>query len=75
MKQLLGFFDLLNQSIDLMQNKLTLYALERHQPDILVNVSREACGTFEFYKTEEMIAAGCEACQKMLKEKVQTPDS
>ena len=57
----LGFFDILNESIDLMQDKLTSLMLEKHKPDMLVNISREACGTFEFYKAKEMIEAGKEA--------------
>jgi len=54
----LGFFDLLNESIDLMQDKLTSLLLEKYKPDLLVNISREACSTFEFYKAKEMIELG-----------------
>lgn len=63
----LSFFDLLNDSIDLMQDKLTELILEKHQPDILVNVSRDASGTFEFYRAKELIAAGAEAMEKALR--------
>ncbi|WP_258099400.1 patatin-like phospholipase family protein [Marinoscillum pacificum] len=64
----LGFFDLLNESIDLMQDRLTSLLLDKHRPDILVNVSREACSTFEFYKCEELINAGKEAYRQAVKE-------
>lgn len=57
----LGFFDILNESIDLMQDKMTSLMLEKHKPDLLINVSREACGTFEFYKAKELIEAGKQA--------------
>ncbi len=60
----LGFFDLLNDSIDLMQDKLTSLLLEKFQPDLMVNISREACSTFEFYKAKELIEAGKEAFQE-----------
>lgn len=60
----LGFFDLLNESIDLMQDRLTSLLVEKHQPDLLINTSREACSTFEFYKCEEMINAGKESYQR-----------
>ncbi len=60
----LGFFDLLNESIDLMQDRLTSLLLEKHQPDLLVNISRDACSTFEFYKCEELIEAGKAAYHK-----------
>ncbi|WP_421873676.1 patatin-like phospholipase family protein [Marinoscillum sp.] len=63
----LGFFDLLNESIDLMQDRLTSLLMEKHRPDVLVNISREACSTFEFYKCRELIEAGHEAYQKTAK--------
>jgi NTE family protein len=35
--------------------------IEKYNPDILFNVSRNSCGTFEFYKIEEMIENGRKA--------------
>lgn len=61
-----GFFDLLNQSIDLMQDTLTQLILEKHQPDVHIRISREACSTFEFYKADELIATGRAAVKKAL---------
>lgn len=57
----MGFFDLLNNSFDLTQDSLTAFIIEKYQPDILVEISRDACGTMEFYKAEEMINAGRQA--------------
>lgn len=54
----LGYFDLLNTSFDLMQDKLTEILIESHQPDIVVNISRDTCGTFEFYRAKELIRIG-----------------
>ncbi|MFY0598237.1 MAG: patatin-like phospholipase family protein [Cyclobacteriaceae bacterium] len=72
-KSKLGFFDILNESIDLMQDKLTSLILEKHKPDILVDISRDICSTFEFYKANEVIASGDAAFEKahhtFLKEK------
>ena len=65
-KSKLGFFDILTESIDLMQDKLTSLLLEKHQPGIVVNISRDACSTFEFYKAEEMIKEGRRACDEMI---------
>jgi NTE family protein len=57
-KKTLGFFDLLNKSFDMMQDRVAEFTLQQHKPDILVNISRQACGTFEFYKANEMIEYG-----------------
>ena len=41
-----------------MQAKLTEIAIEKYKPDILVKVSKEACGIYEFHRSEEMIDYG-----------------
>ncbi|MEO9476468.1 MAG: patatin-like phospholipase family protein [Cyclobacteriaceae bacterium] len=68
-KTKLGFFDILNESIDLMQDKLTSLILEKHKPDIQINISRNSCTTFEFYKAKEIIEAGRQAFDKATQKK------
>lgn len=62
-----GFFDLITHSIYAMQMKLTQEAIERHKPDIVVSISKNACDIFEFYRAEEMIAYGKKQCGTALK--------
>ncbi len=64
----LGFFDILNDSIDLMQDRLTSLLLEKHRPDILINISRDAASTFEFFRAKELIEVGKVQFEKALKE-------
>jgi NTE family protein len=54
----LGFFDLMTKSFDLTQDKLTALTIEFYKPDIVVNISRDACGIFEFYRANEIIECG-----------------
>lgn len=54
----LGFFDLLTKSYDLTQDRLTELMIQVHKPDIVVNISRDACGVFEFYRANEIIEEG-----------------
>jgi len=54
----LGWFDLLNKSYDLTQDRLTELMIQVYQPDIVVNISRDACGVFEFYRAAEIIETG-----------------
>jgi NTE family protein len=63
-----GFFDLITHSIYAMQMKLTQEAIKRHNPDIVVSISKNACDIFEFYRAEEMIAYGKKQCISALKE-------
>jgi NTE family protein len=57
----LGYFSLLNKTMGLMLHQISLMTLEKYQPDILINVSRDSFGTYDFYKSEKLIEAGRKA--------------
>ncbi|MEM7548359.1 MAG: patatin-like phospholipase family protein [Bacteroidota bacterium] len=67
----LGFFDLLTESIDLMQDRICSSILNEHRPHILVNLSKDSAGVFEYYRSERIIKEGKEAfkeqCRKYRK--------
>jgi NTE family protein len=54
----LGFLELVNRSLDLMQDQLTEAKISQHQPDLVINFSKKACTTLEFYRAKEMIQGG-----------------
>ena len=56
-----NYLALLNSSYDMMQNKIINLMLAKHSPDILVNISRYVCSTFDFFKAEEIIQLGKDA--------------
>lgn len=64
----LGFFDLLTKSYDLTQDRLTELMIQVHKPDIVVNISRDACGVFEFYRANEIIEEGRTAFRRAVVE-------
>ncbi len=35
--------------------------IQVHKPDMVVNISRDACGVFEFYRANEIIEEGRKA--------------
>jgi NTE family protein len=53
-----GYYDILYSSFTLMQERLSQRTLSMHKPDILVQIPRSACKTFEFYRASELIEAG-----------------
>jgi len=58
-------FYVLNQSIDAMQGVIARQKLASHPPDFVIDIPRNACGTLEFDRADEMIALGyarAEAC-------------
>ena len=64
----LGYFKLIKKSISLMIQQISILTIEKHPPDILINVSRDSLETFVFYKAAEIIKVGERAAQKVLKE-------
>lgn len=60
-KKKFGFFELMLRASDMMQDRLTDKMVELYPPHMLVNISRKAGGTFEYYRAEEFIEAGRQA--------------
>lgn len=54
----MGFIDLMNYSFDILQDKLSELVLEKHQVDIVVEISRTQAKTLEFHRASEMIEIG-----------------
>lgn len=64
----MGYFDVLNNTINLMVDKTAQLNLERHKPDLLINVSRASASTFDFFKAEELVEYGRRAAIQRLKD-------
>lgn len=62
----IGMFNLTNISLGLMLSKITSLTLEKYQPDVLINISRDSFGTYDFYKAKDIIAEGERAAQETL---------
>jgi NTE family protein len=52
------YFNLINDTIASMTNKLATTIIKNYPPDIFVEISKKSCGTFDFYKAEELIETG-----------------
>lgn len=61
-----GYLNVISESSTLMIAQITMLTLELNPPDILIEVSRNACGTFDFYKATELIEAGKAATKERL---------
>ena len=59
-----GFFDLITKSYDMTQDRLTDLMIAIYKPDLVVEISRDACGVFEFYRANEIIEEGRAAFRK-----------
>jgi len=54
----LGKFDVMNQSLEMLQSVLTRYRLAGNPPDVLVTIPKDACRTLDFHRAAEMIELG-----------------
>lgn len=63
-----GYFNLINRTIGTMTYRIAQLVMQQHSPDILINVSRQSCGTYDFYKAAELIETGRLAAFKSIKD-------
>ncbi len=57
-KKSLGFMSVIDNTLTTGMLALAHHAIEKGKPDILINVSRNTCGTYDFYKAKEVIEIG-----------------
>ncbi|MCK5833310.1 patatin-like phospholipase family protein [bacterium] len=63
-----GYFNLMNKTVGLLTYQISKMIIEKYPPDILINVSRESCDVFDFYKAEELVEIGRHAAIKSIEE-------
>jgi NTE family protein len=68
-----GFIDMLNIAYDFTQQRLIQMMIDKHPPDILVQVPRNVCGGLDFHKAQELIEAGKTAFYETIKTASVTP--
>jgi len=54
----LGRTEVLNRSIDAMQAVITRYRMAGNPPDLLITIPKDASGTLDFHRAEELIDLG-----------------
>ncbi|MAD42211.1 MAG: patatin [Arcobacter sp.] len=68
-KESLGYFEIINKSIETMQEVISRHQLASHQPDIMINISNKACEFYDFHKAKELIEYGSIITKETLKNK------
>jgi len=53
-----GIYDIANQAFDAMQSTIARQKLAAYPPDYTIEIARNACGTLEFDRADEMIGLG-----------------
>lgn len=63
-------YDIANQAFDAMQSTIARQKLAAYPPDCIIEIARNACGTLEFDRADEMIALGYRSAQEQLARKI-----
>lgn len=63
----IDIFYILSKSLDTTQNLIVENILKEHQPDVMIEIPRDACETYEYDKAYEMIEIGKRATKESLK--------
>ena len=66
----LGYFELMSKSLNLMIHQISELTIELYKPDILINVSKDSFGIYDFHKSAEIIEMGADATRETLKKLV-----
>ena len=62
-----SLFELLSTSYDFTQDRLTEMMIHLYPPDVLIEIPRNSCSVFEFYRAAELIALGKHAYHAAMK--------
>jgi NTE family protein len=62
----MGYFNLIDKTISLMTNHMAQMSMQYYSPDVLIEVSRDACNTFDFFKAAEILEMGRSATVEAL---------
>jgi NTE family protein len=57
-RKVFHYFNLINETIAVMTNHQATTIIKNSPPDILVEISKKSCGTFDFFKAEELVEIG-----------------
>ncbi len=61
-----GIFDIMSMSMDVMQNAIARLKLAGYSPDLVVDIPRDACSFYEFYRAAELIDLGVRRAESAL---------
>ena len=66
MEETLGLFDIVVKSMGIMENTITDAQLKINVPDILIEIPRDTCNFYEFYRAKELIKIGRQKAAAMV---------
>jgi NTE family protein len=63
-----NFFSLMSCTSSVMLSRIAQLSIEKHQPDITINIPQDYVNTFEFYKAKDIIQYGETVAEKAIEQ-------
>ncbi len=63
-----NYFNLVNNTLVTMTNHMSNMMMEQTPPDVLIEIPRNSCGVFEFYRAKELVEMGRQAFLSKMEE-------
>lgn len=64
----MGYAEIIDRSIHISIGKISRQIIQEHPPQLLIDIPRDICGTFDFLKADRLISIGYEAGIQGLKD-------
>jgi NTE family protein len=61
-----GYYSLLSSTTSAMIHRIAKLSIEKHKPDMIINIPSDSANTFDFYRAKELIELGENATKKAL---------
>ncbi len=61
-----GFYSLLSSTTSAMIHKIAKMSIEKHKPDMIINIPYDSANTFDFFKAKELIELGESAAKEAI---------
>ncbi|MBS4057509.1 MAG: patatin-like phospholipase family protein [Paludibacter sp.] len=61
-----GYYSLLSGTTSAMIHRIAKMSIEKHKPDMIINIPYDSANTFDFYRTKELIELGKNAAKEAI---------
>ena len=61
-----GYYSLLSSTTSAMIHKIAKMSIEKHKPDMIINIPYDSANTFDFYRAKELIQLGESAAKEAI---------
>jgi len=66
-KRSAGYYSLLSSTTSAMMHRIAKMSIEKHKPDMIINIPSDSANTFDFYRAKELIQLGESAAKDAIK--------